>query len=309
MRKQVLTTKELINILHLDDVEYTRLNYNEGKWSLRQMSRFIESLLMYLPQEPIIADSSFNNWFIIKGLEQIIAISRFITGQLTLNNIYFRSEIYNGRTWEDLSLTSRLRINNLKFDVYVVNKSVSANTRFGLYMLLNPAATYKRMSDYRHDLFPVGYTLFNSWIKKNLKMSIIDSESTKSIPRLELALLHILLLYTYTHNPSYKPLLNANIEYASNYTLTDLQKEDLDNFKKEYSLTRLFENAQRLKTLAKYRASMKAETFLIANALGITDLEKSFERIWERVTSIIKDKDSSLENMIEIQDYIKSNLI
>ena len=308
MRKQVLTTKELINILHLDNIECSRLNYNEGKWSLRQMSRFIESMLMNLPQEPIIADSSFSQWFIIKGLEQLIAIRRFITGQFTLSNIYFRSEVYYGKTWNDLSLTSKQKINNLKFNVYVVNKSVDTNTRFGLYMLLNPAATYKRMSDYRQDLFPVGYTLFKSWIRENLNQSLIDNEY-KYLPKLELALLHLSLLYTYLHNPSFGSLLRANIEYASNYALIDLQLQHLEDFKREYSLTRIFENTQSLNTLTRFRATMKAETYLIVNALGIRNIEESFGNIWEHVSHIIKDKDSSLENMIAIRDYIKNNLI
>ena len=309
MRRQVLTTKELIDILHLDNAECARLYKDEGKWSSRQMSTFIESMLMDLPQEPIIADSSFGNWLIIKGLEQLNAISRFVTGQLTLTNIYFRSELYYGKSWDDLSLTSKQKINNLKFEVYVVNKSVDACTRFGLYLLLNPAATFKRMNDYRHDLFPVGYSTFNSWIRGKLNMSEISDKQKKNLPRLELILLHLLLLYTYAHNSSFESLLRVNIEYASNYPLVGLEINDLDDFEKEYSLTRLFENSQRLETLTSFRAPMKAETYLIANALGVKKLEQSFEEIWKDIIQIIKYKYSSLEEMLSIRDYIKNKFI
>lgn len=306
MRKQVLTTKELINKLQLDDVEHVNADYNEGKWTLRQMSRYIESLLMNLPQEPIIADGSFGNWFIIKGVEQINAISRFVTGRFKLNNIYFRPEVYTGKLWSDLSLTSRQKINNLSLDVYVVNKNVEPNTRFGLYMLLNPATTYKRMADYRKMLFPEGFKIFDSWLKDKIEFYDNDKSYLRDqLPRLELALLHLLLLYKYSHELTSKALLNANIEYASNYTLINLQHSDLESFYEEFSLSRLFSNGLNLYTLTKFRASMKAETYLISNTLGIKHLEQSFKKIWDTIYPIIKGKDSSLENMLLIRDTIK----
>lgn len=305
LTKQVLTVKELLSKLDLYDYSNAVKKYGKNQWSDIGESKFIESLLLDLPQESIILDGRLDNWYILKGKDQMLALSKFVSGCLELHDLYFRSQTYSGCTWEDLSLTAKQKINNSLFTVYVINNDADENVRFGLYMLFSPSSSYRQMSDYRSLLFPK-YHVFKKWLKDILPNKGL---ANNLIPKLELTILHVFLYFKSVGDTKYHYLYDANLEYACNEVLRSLTYKELDDYYDSFDLQNILNDPSMFSLLCGYKAKMKSEAFIFANFSGVSNLKENFESLWDDINVSLRKQDITLDTIYDMVSKIDSLVV
>jgi hypothetical protein len=119
--------------------EYQRL----FRWSEQQQSRLIESILLELPVPQIFVIEGAGGVFeLIDGLQRVSSVIRFLEPEaldyepLALHGCDLIPEL-NGNTFDDLSLTLRLRLKRASVRVIVIKRQSSPVLRFEMFKRLN----------------------------------------------------------------------------------------------------------------------------------------------------------------------------
>ncbi|WP_433935428.1 DUF262 domain-containing protein [Brevundimonas diminuta] len=134
---------EIVN-LHKDQEiiiapEYQRL----FRWTDEQKSRLIESILVELPIPPVFLIEGENGILeLIDGLQRVSSVIQFISAQdiqrdpLTLTGCELVPQL-NGKTFNDLSLTDKLRIKRTAIRAVIIRKSGKELVKYELFKRLN----------------------------------------------------------------------------------------------------------------------------------------------------------------------------
>tara|TARA_R110000787_G_scaffold279201_1_gene389240 strand:+ start:668 stop:1726 length:1059 start_codon:yes stop_codon:yes gene_type:complete len=134
---------EIVN-LHKDkeiiiSPEYQRL----FRWSEEQKSRLIESILLELPIPPIfLIESEDGVLELIDGLQRVSSVIQFLSpadiqkDPLVLTGCDLITQL-NGKTFDDLSLTDRLRIKRTAIRAVIIRKSGEELVKYELFKRLN----------------------------------------------------------------------------------------------------------------------------------------------------------------------------
>jgi len=97
---ETISISKLINKLKNNEIE---LNENNEPWNHKQMSRFIESILLRLPLPALYFDvSTPKKWQVIDGLNRLYSLEKFILkDNFKLNNLEFLKKL-NGKAYKEL---------------------------------------------------------------------------------------------------------------------------------------------------------------------------------------------------------------
>lgn len=127
------------------------------KWNTPQnfesKSRFIESIILGIPQPTIFIDGSGTQWIPIDCSLQLTAMYEYIHNKYFLSGLAFSDTGYHDCFYDNLLLSQKSNLLNTKFEVVFLNPGVSASARFGLY-LCRLGTQNETLSRIRTKIFP-----------------------------------------------------------------------------------------------------------------------------------------------------------
>lgn len=134
---------ELLN-LHNDREIVIRPEYQRlFRWTVEQRSRLIESIVLGLPIPPIfLIEGDSGILELIDGLQRTSSVLQFLDHaainepQLRLSGCDILEEL-NGKAFEDLPLTLRLKIKRTPIRATIINKSGDAFVKYEMFKRLN----------------------------------------------------------------------------------------------------------------------------------------------------------------------------
>lgn len=175
-RSQIMTVEELL--YHINRTGINRILSRYRHASNEQRSRLIESIFLSIPQMPFFIDDTREGWIVIEGIERIDAIYSFCSNKLPLTSTYFKTGMYEGKTFSSLSLFEKNKLLNTKVEVYAINHGLSGNERFGIYMCLKSRIDSATASWCRSRIYPEEYALVESLAKRispRIKTDVIEN--------------------------------------------------------------------------------------------------------------------------------------
>lgn len=154
-RSQIMTIEELLYHIQKKGIHNALSQYS--RTSRAQQSRLIEAILLNIPQMPFFIDDTRQGWIVIEGTEHIKAIYSFCNNKLPLTSTYFRTGMYEGKTFSSLSLFEKSKILNTKVEIYAINPGLSGQERFGIYMCFKSRNDATAASWCRSRIYPEKY--------------------------------------------------------------------------------------------------------------------------------------------------------
>lgn len=147
---------ELLNLHRSNEIiiqpEYQRL----FRWSNEQRSRLIESILLGLPIPPIfLIENDTGVLELIDGLQRTSSVLQFLDhesiGQpeLVLVGCDFIREL-NGRTFEEIDISLRLKIKRTPIRATIINKTGSSFVKYELFKRLNTGGSMLSAQEIRN---------------------------------------------------------------------------------------------------------------------------------------------------------------
>jgi len=153
------------------------------RWSLRQKSRLIESLLLGIPIPQIfVAQRADGVWDVVDGLQRLSTIFQFVGILLDENKealppLTLEATPYlpglQGRRWEDeehpdqsLNSTQRLIIKRSKISVSIILKESDEMAKFELFQRLNTGGSMLSDQEVRNSILVMMNSEFYRWLRK-----------------------------------------------------------------------------------------------------------------------------------------------
>ena len=142
---------EFIVSLYKDDSRIFAPDYQreESLWSVRQKSRFIESLILGYPIPLIfLADTAEGELEIIDGLQRISTLTEFINNDFELEDLKKLSKL-NGCFFEDLPRSEMNRFGTKSLRIIVLKDTTPDDVRKDLFDRLNTSSLQANPSEIR----------------------------------------------------------------------------------------------------------------------------------------------------------------
>lgn len=117
-------------------------------------SRYIEGILVGIPQSSLFFDGSDKQWIPIGCKALIDALCQFVDNQFALRGQYFLGGILSNRYFGEMPLQIQEKILNYRFEAVVLNSGVSPYSKFRVYDTLLQLKSDKDYSLLRAKLFP-----------------------------------------------------------------------------------------------------------------------------------------------------------
>lgn len=121
------------NLMTLLDSQILQpIQYKRKPWVNENKSSYIESLLMQLPQYPIIISHKYKDYYeLIDGRERLAAIYEFVKNKLSLKGMEYLLD-YEGMNYSQLPPHLQNRLLGVIFDIIYINAETPNNIRENL---------------------------------------------------------------------------------------------------------------------------------------------------------------------------------
>ena len=178
-----LSYGELMNMYEDGDLIISDEFSNTFRWNSKLQTRFIESLLLGVPTQPIfVIETNDNRWELIYGIQELCTMLAFFgkLNNVTKNNLVLTEASIltelKGFTVDDLPLNYRLL---LKRAVCSVNIMTCADIaiKYKLCSLLNTGGTPVTRQELRNCIFRKYDNRFSDFIQEEAKATGTDDES------------------------------------------------------------------------------------------------------------------------------------
>lgn len=251
---------EIVNLYKDGDLVISPDYQRYFRWTDKQKSEFIESIILDIPIPPIfVSSNSDGRWDIIDGLQRTSTILEFMG---LLKNRENREELHEpsellgtkflpgleGKKWEDentlKSLTPEVRriIKRRKINISIVDSTVNPNIKYELFQRLNRNGSILKGQEVRNSLMIMINNEFYKFMASlaqypNFKtiVNISDKKIEEQYDK-ELIIRFLILLLVEIHNVNPQDdmesfLTEATIEISENYD-SDKMANISDKFKK-----------------------------------------------------------------------------
>lgn len=138
---RMFAERQTMNAYSLSDIDITRYPMSVGdlcamllnephagkicfsgeSWPAEKESKFIESVIVGVSPTFYFDEISVRQWKPLDGNKRIAAINAFITGQLTLTGMEFRTDL-EGKTLNDISFPDQRAFRMCSISAYVLRK-------------------------------------------------------------------------------------------------------------------------------------------------------------------------------------------
>lgn len=107
-------------------------------WQEVMQSRFIESIFMGVPIQPLFAFEldEDGNLELLDGVQRLSSIKSFVDGTLILNGLD-ELDALNGFTFNDLGSARKRKFNNTQLKIYIINENTDEGIRADIFRRVN----------------------------------------------------------------------------------------------------------------------------------------------------------------------------
>lgn len=130
-------------------------------WQENMQSRFIESIFMGVPIQPLFAFEldEDGNLELLDGVQRLSSIKSFVDGNLVLSDL---DELYslNGFTFNDLGSARKRKFNNTQLKIYIINENTDEGIRADIFRRVNEGGKRLEPAEIRKGKF-IGNTLYD----------------------------------------------------------------------------------------------------------------------------------------------------
>ncbi len=146
-----------------------------GIWGDDKQSRLIESMMLRIPLPAFYMNEDSERgdelWEVIDGLQRLTTMRRFMLDKkLRLKGMEFWKE-YNGKTFDELPLSLRRRLEETQINVYLIKRGTPDNVRFNIFKRINTGGVPLSGQEIRHAL--------NLGVSTDLLKELSESEEFK----------------------------------------------------------------------------------------------------------------------------------
>ena len=117
---------------------YVPVYQRDFVWHVDMQSKFIESLFMGVPIQPLFAFEldDDGNMELLDGVQRLSSIKSFFDNELTLNALEELSAL-NGFTFSDLSSSRQRKFLNTQIKLYIINENTDEGVRADIFRRVN----------------------------------------------------------------------------------------------------------------------------------------------------------------------------
>ena len=155
-------------------------------WNDTKRSEFIESILLNYPLPPLyLNQDKTGRYIVVDGLQRSSSVYRFIKGEYKLTGLG-RLTWLNGKAFGDLDEGLRARIEDRKFNCYVLKPSVPMNVVYDIFARINRGGVVLNHQEIRHGLHQgkstellrrlVSVSAFHHWVGYRLTPNRMRNE-------------------------------------------------------------------------------------------------------------------------------------
>lgn len=127
-------------------------------WQKEMQSRFIESVFMGVPIQPLFAFEldEDGNLELLDGVQRLSSIKSFVDGNLVLSDL---DELYtlNGFTFNDLGSARKRKFNNTQLKIYIINENTDEGIRADIFRRVNEGGKRLEPAEIRKGKFIGNY--------------------------------------------------------------------------------------------------------------------------------------------------------
>jgi uncharacterized protein with ParB-like and HNH nuclease domain len=122
-------------------------------WTLSQMSRFVESILLGFPLPPFYVNQTVENKLvIIDGLQRTTTLHRFVNNEFALKELKTLPDI-NGKKFSELPESYRAKIEDKNIQLYILKPSTPIEIVYELFDRINTGGTKLESQEVRNGIF------------------------------------------------------------------------------------------------------------------------------------------------------------
>jgi len=285
------------------------------RWSIRQQSRLIESILIGVPLPSIfVYQDSSGKWEVVDGLQRISTILAFIgelkdpKGEKLVGTILEKTKLIpdlDGITWQQLPKEPfQLDFRRSKLEIKIIKNSTDENAKLEVFQRLNYAPTILSGQEYRDALLIMLNSDFYDWLSRlsqdsNFQLCIDLSERWKDEKYDEELILRLFVFPSYPIAGLSKidNYLDEYIFYDDNSLLKKAATKEFDFEKEEKNFKKTFRLLAQAKGDNVFQKAGKGQQFLESyyEAIAI-GLYTNIESYSEADVILIKNKIDNIDN-------------
>jgi hypothetical protein len=144
----------LINRLKRDEIDLNPdFQRHANLWTINQMSRLIESILLKLPLPIFYFDvSDSDKWIVVDGLQRISTIKKFfIDNSFKLKNMEFLDEL-NGKSYDELDRKYARTVDETLLLTYQIEAQTPKEVRYSIFNRINTGGLPLKAQEIRQAL-------------------------------------------------------------------------------------------------------------------------------------------------------------
>jgi len=309
---------ELVSMYKNKEITITPAYQRLFRWTLRQQSRLIESILIGVPLPPIfVYQTELGVWEVVDGVQRICSVFAFmgVLSDEDESSMLRESSIYptilektkilpslDAVSWLDLPPPLQLDFKRAKIDVKIIKSLSDKNAKYEVFQRLNSGGTLLSEQEFRNCVLIMINKDFFEWLDQlantdNFKKSIELSESLEHQKyHHELAL----RLFVFAHYDFTQKTVNDFID-DSIFESEDSILNRIEN--KKFNLEAESEKFEKLFSML-YKATAE-QTFKKSGQRGF--LESYFEAIAVGLYHNLKQYDiNSTQDIEKLRDLIKN---
>ncbi len=314
----VISLSSIINRLEHNEIDLNPdFQRNANLWTIKQMSRLIESIILKLPLPVFYFDvTDPDKWLVVDGLQRLSTLKKFIVDNkdnvksLKLNHMEFLTSL-NGSLYSDLGRNLKRVIDETQIVTYQIEAQTPKKVRYAIFNRINTGGVSLNAQEIRQALNQKnnGVKFLEDVCTSKTFREIVGVKTGRMLDR-ELALRFVAFKFTNYNDFNVNHIsefLDEAMEKLDDITdediLSDLRDNLLDTLKftvdilgKNHGFSRSFADNSRTKTINRSLFDVVTHCFSV-----ITDKDKFFrnKKIFiERFSKILKNDKSDFSRAI-----------
>ncbi len=221
--------------------------YNKGKliispdfqrkfvWTKKQMSQFIESVLLNFPLPPLYINQDIDgNYIVVDGRQRLTALHRFINNEFKLDKLEALTEL-NGKKFNDLEVVLQSKIEDKKLNLYLIKPSVPLEVVYDIFYRINTKGTSLNRQEIRNCIYLGEATqLLSRLAEKQIFEKAIDNGISPKRMKDQEAILRFLAFSIFDYKKDYKGNMSNFLENTMRFINVQKSNEIIEKLEIEF---------------------------------------------------------------------------